>query len=170
MKILPLQTCLPSTPIFRRHNPHPVHWTRGYREYHECLQWDFGFTCAFCLLHEADIALQGTEGLGVLTVEHLVPQSIDETLANDYTNLVYACRFCNTARKTTPRVGLGCSLLDPTKDSWSDHFHTDGDHLLLRDHDLDALYTHKTYDLDQYCGHFLSERGEHMRPQTGEMG
>jgi len=77
-----------------------------------------------------------------------VPQSVDERSANDYTNLVYACRFCNTARGDTSRVASGCHLLDPTKDAWTDHFQVEGDQLVPRDKDLDAAYTYKTYDLD----------------------
>ena len=148
MKILPPQTLPPETPIRRRHNPRPANWRGGYRTYHECLSWDFGFTCAFCLLHEADLVLQGAEGLGVSTAEHLVPQCVDETLANDYTNIVNACRFCNRARSNAPRVAEDGRLLDPTEDAWANHFWIKGDQLVPHGDDADALRTYKVYDLD----------------------
>ncbi len=63
MRTLPRQTQPPATPIERRHAPAPGR----YDSFRPCLRWDFGFTCAFCLLHEADLAEHGTEGTGLMS-------------------------------------------------------------------------------------------------------
>lgn len=148
MEVLPPRTRPPQTPTCQRHNPPRANWSGGYRQYSSCLRWDFGFTCAFCLLHEADISLQGVSGLATFTAEHLEPQSVNEQKVNDYTNLAYACRFCNRARSVAPRVAQGCRLLDPTKDAWASYFQIKGDLLVPQTDDADASYTCEVYDLN----------------------
>lgn len=130
MEVLPPRTSPPRVPTRRRHNPPQS----GYQKYNPCLRWDFGFTCAFCLLHEADFALHGVSGLGVFTAEHLEPQSLDtqKIKVNAYTNLVYACRLCNRARSAVPEAVQHRRLLNPTKDSWDSHFQVEGNFLLPR--------------------------------------
>src|SRR5690349_1008078 len=105
MKILPPQTLPPNARIERRHQPEGVTGRYGYRAYRACLRWEFGFTCAFCLLHEADLAPFGAEGLGVMTIEHFVPVSVDEEKAGEYRNCYYACRLCNQSRSNAPVDG-----------------------------------------------------------------
>jgi 5-methylcytosine-specific restriction endonuclease McrA len=135
----------PKVPTQRRHNP-----SHGlYSRYRPCLRWDFGFTCAFCLLHEADFSPLGIEGTGLSSVEHMVPQSVDKEQANNYTNVVYACRFCNGARSNIPIISEGRRLLNPTEDAWATHFQVEEDRLVPRPDDRDALYTYETYDLDE---------------------
>ena len=73
MRILPLQSQPPSTTVDRRHTPRPTTGRFGYQGYRACLRWEFGFTCAFCLLHESDFVEHGAEGLGLLGVEHFLP-------------------------------------------------------------------------------------------------
>jgi hypothetical protein len=164
LKILPPQTQPPQAPTARRHHPAPAsRWTA----YRSCLRWDFGFTCPFCLLHEADLlgGLPG-EGLGVTTVEHWIPRAEDASRQNDYGNCLYACRFCNRARSVQPVSTPGADLLDPTARTWSDHFRSDEDRLLPVDGDLHAAYTHRAYDLDdprkvirrQVRRHLVSDR------------
>ncbi len=143
MKILPRQTQLPTTPTERRHGATPSR----YQSYRPCLRWDFGFTCAFCLLHEADLAEHGTEGTGLIWVEHRVLQSVDRSRADDYANCYFSCRFCNGARGSHPlEDAAGRRLLDPCVDAWGEHLEAEGDRLRARDDD--ARYTHETYDLD----------------------
>lgn len=148
MELLPLRTQPPQTPTYRRHNPSYLARKGGYQEYKPCLRWDFGFICAFCLLHEVDICPQGTSGLPVFSAEHLELQSTDDQKANDYGNVVYACSFCNTARRSKPRVTPEARLLDPTKDVWAQHFRNQENYLVPQEHDADAIYTHEAYDLD----------------------
>ena len=116
------------------------------------MRWDFGFTCAFCLTHEADLFATGAEGTGLMSIEHITPQNPltgVPALANSYDNCALACRFCNGARGTKRIVdGEGRSLLDPCDRSWSDHFHiVDGEMRVRDSKDGDAQYTWEAYDL-----------------------
>lgn len=137
----------PATPTVRRHRPKAAgdRWT----VYRACLRWDFGFTCAYCLLHEADLyGGQLGEGLGGTTVEHHVTRSAAPSRAGDYFNCLYACRLCNRSRSTKPDSGDGVRLLDPTRDAWVNHFFVAGDRLQPADGDADAEYTHRCYEID----------------------
>lgn len=146
MKILPPQTLPPKTRTIRRHQPRPANrWT----SYRSCIRWDFGFTCAFCLLHEADLyGGQPGEGLGGTTIEHRIPRSTDASRENDYDNCLYACRFCNRSRSARSVRRGGTRLLDPTSVAWGEHFTATGDHLRANEEDADAQYTHLAYELD----------------------
>lgn len=170
MKILPPRTNPPSQRIERRHNPKPASGRCGYREYRPCLRWDFGFTCAFCLLHESDLSEHGVEGTGLTSVEHFVPVS-NGGAVNDYQNCFYACRFCNQARGDAPVIDFrGRRLLNPCIEIWAEHFRSELD--CLSPVSEEAGYTHEIYDLDdprkvalrkvrrerlEECGQLLSE-------------
>ncbi len=130
MKILPKSTEPPDRKVRRRHNPEARTGRRGYRSYRDCLRWEFGFSCGFCLLHEADLAAHGAEGLGIMGVEHFVPVAAATEAINDYANCFYACRLCNGARSNVPVSLLGKRLLNPCDDVWAEHFEADGDRLL----------------------------------------
>ena len=146
MKVLPPRTLPPPEPFTRRHQPRPAADPAGYRP---CLRWDFGFTCAFCLLHEADYFFgQPGEGLGVMTVEHRVLRRDDPGLTGTYSNCLYCCRLCNLARGTRAIETSEARLLDPTENAWKEHFEAVGNDLRPRAGDANAAYTHRTYDLD----------------------
>jgi hypothetical protein len=83
-----------------------------------------------------------------MTIEHLVPQSVNEKLRDEYSNCALCCRLCNTARSNKPVEREGMRLLDPTKSPWSKHFRRVGDSLLPVPDDSDAAYTHIAYDID----------------------
>src|SRR5438552_905085 len=103
MNVLPLQTRPPTEAVARGHAPP----RGGFNSYRRCLRWEFGFTCAFCLLHEADLVDWGASGSGLMTIEHRVPQSdpaVGAALADDYGNCFYACRYCNRSRGVAPLV------------------------------------------------------------------
>ena len=146
MNVLPPRTLPPTEPLTRRHRPKPI---QDWAEYRRCLRWDFGFTCAFCLLHEADFfsGLPG-EGLGIMTVEHRILKRDDPSLAGVYTNCLYACRLCNVARGTKDLRTPEARLLDPTEDPWARHFEVSGSSLCPKSGDADARYTFEAYDLD----------------------
>jgi hypothetical protein len=113
------------------------------------LRWDFGFTCALCLLHEADLyGGQPGEALGGTTVEHHVARSEDASREDEYTNCLYACRFCNRSRSAKPTRRPGVRLLDPAADAWSEHFAAREDRLKPVEGNPDAAYTHRAYELD----------------------
>jgi hypothetical protein len=57
-KILPPVTQPWPQVIVRQHKPPEA----KYKTYRACLRWEFGFSCAFCLLHETDLMPCGAEG------------------------------------------------------------------------------------------------------------
>ncbi len=162
MKLLRPQTVPPPQPIERRHRPRTAGGRFGYQSYRPCLRWDFGFTCPFCLLHEADLVEHGVEGSGMTSVEHFVPVSHDATGTNDYMNCYYSCRFCNASRADTPLVDArGRRLLDPCTDAWGDHFVVQGDRLEART--AEGAYTSEVYSLDdERKASMRRTRREHM--------
>jgi hypothetical protein len=150
MRILPPRTFPPRDKIERRHAPAPAPGRYGYRTYRSCLRWEFGFTCAFCLLHEADLTGHGVEGTGLMGIEHFLPISKAQERANEYSNCFYACRFCNGARSDASATDAkGRKLLNPCDQAWGAHFHlSHDDRLLPRPGDADAAYTEFVYDLN----------------------
>ncbi len=156
MRILPKVTQPWPGKIDRRHTPKPASGDDGYILYRACLRWEFGFYCAFCLTHEADLtpngpAGAGVEGTGLFGVEHFIPKSNDSTLRNVYANCFYCCRFCNAARGSAPnRDRFGRRLLNPCEQVWGEAFARVKDELRPRDtEDVDAVYTREAYDFDE---------------------
>ena len=145
MRVLAPRTTPPSKPIERDHTPRDG----SFRLYRDCLRWDFGFTCPFCLLHESDLVEHGAHGTGLTTVEHRVPQSEAPRMRNKYQNCYYACVYCNRARSNRPITdSTKRSLLDPCTHAWAEHFYLEGDELVPSDGDGDAAYTREAYDLN----------------------
>lgn len=149
LALLPAQTAPADETFGRRHDPRPI--GHDYTVFRDCLRWEFGFTCAVCLLHEHDImAYGGAEGWGVTGVEHLVARSHDIRMAGVYNNTIYVCRLCNSDRNDTDHEdGQGSRLLDPTRDIWSEHFRIVGDRLVPFEGDADAVYTEDVYDINE---------------------
>lgn len=146
MKLVPLETRPPAIVRTRRHSPQPGDYT----SYRPCLRWDFGFTCALCLVHESDLAYC-VDGTGLTSIEHFVPKSTSDGAEqrNAYTACLYVCRFCNGARGRKPNVSdEGAKLLDPTRTPWSEHFALVHTRLDAIEDDADAQYTCETYDLN----------------------
>jgi hypothetical protein len=97
----------PAQPHFRRHAP------AGYAEYQAYKPWlrdEFTFRCVYCLQRET-----WSRGLHtVFSVDHVVPQNKDPNLVCVYSNLVYACLWCNSARQDI-------SVIDPTEVGMAEH-------------------------------------------------
>lgn len=150
LEVLPPATQPWRMPIERRHEPAPATGADGYRKFRSCLRWEFGFSCAFCLLHETDFSEHDVEGWGLTGIEHRVPVSRDRSRRNDYSNCYYACRFCNIARGNRPIVDAWeHRLLDPCQDAWRDYFKLEADELSARgEYYADALHTLFSYDLN----------------------
>ena len=149
MKVLPPSTAPLQEPHGRRHQPPAAKRKRGYESYRECLRWEFGFTCAFCLLHEHDVLPEGGDGWGVWTIEHFVLQSDEPAHANAYSNCYWCCRRCNLSRDQRPIESTRGQLLDPCRHAWSDRFRLDDDQLKPRyPDDRDAHRTWSVYQLD----------------------
>jgi len=147
MLILPPTTQPPNAPTPRLHAPAPGRGRRGYLRFRQCLRWDFGFTCAFCLLHESDLTAHGAEGTGLFWIEHLVPQSAGSQgrrLRHVYPNCFYSCHYCNNGRRAAALTNSqGLRILDPTASAWSSHFQRKG-------RDLAALTANAEYTRDVY--------------------
>ncbi len=82
----------PGTPHTRRHAP------AGYTDYGSYKPWlrdEFGFRCVYCLVRESWHPLRDA----AFSVDHLAPVSAAPGRVCDYTNLVYACVGCNSARR-----------------------------------------------------------------------
>jgi HNH endonuclease len=83
----------------RRHGP------RGYADYASYLPWlrdEFMFRCVYCLQRE-----RWVPPAAALEIDHFLPVALNPELTTDYTNLLYCCSTCNTAKRTR-------SLPDPT--------------------------------------------------------
>lgn len=149
MLILTPTTEPPKAPFRRAHAP-PTQ--ADHAKYRPCLRWDFGFYCAFCLLHERDFFTLGVEGLRLYWIEHFRPQS-DATASEEerrrYSNCYYACSLCNHARGTEPLEDGGVTLLDPNTDAWGDHFDLVDDRFVANQDDRRARRTDLgAYDLN----------------------
>jgi len=134
---------VPDEPLARRHKPKPG----KYRDYSDCLRWEFGFSCAFCLVHDRDLNEHGLKGFGQMWVEHYVTQHQRPDLADTYSNCFYSCRFCNQSRSDTPHRRGARRLLNPCTTAWSDHFELQGDHLVPTSDD--GRFTEEIYDLNE---------------------
>jgi 5-methylcytosine-specific restriction endonuclease McrA len=145
MHLLPPQTPLPQSKTGRLHSPEPA---RDYVAFRQCLRWDFSFTCAFCLLHEADLAIRGVEGWGLIGVEHFVAQSLDSDRITEYANCYLCCARCNSAKWKKPPANLvtGGKLLDPCEEPWALHFAWEAGELIPKD--VDAEWTIDAYNLN----------------------
>ena len=151
MMVLPPSTLPWESRIKRQHQPRKEKGRRGYTKYRQCLRWEFGFTCSFCLVHEADLSIHGAEGTGTFQVEHFLPVSHDRAGTNVYKNCFFICRFCNSSRGAQQNVDpqTGSSLINPCTHTWKDHFQFKDDELLPADDDDDASYTHDKYDINE---------------------
>ena len=150
MKILPAETYPPRHRTTRRFDPPRVSGKKGYQQFLPYLKWEFGFTCPFCLCHQADLVPdRSILKSGLLQVEHREAQSAQPSRRNDYDNCYLICRYCNQHRQDRPVEGPdGRTLLDPCEVPWQDHFVLEDDRLVPRDGDPDASYTQELYDFN----------------------
>ena len=113
------------------------------------------------------------EGTGLTWIEHLVPQSHDSAQRNEYSNLLYSCRFCNRARSNRPLKSACGEILNPTQTAWANHFELQDDELKPKSNDHDAKYTDECYDLNdprkKKLRHLRWELIEHYRELLSEI-
>ena len=83
-------------PIFHR-RPDPPAET-NYQRYKQALREDFKYRCAYCILHEGDLFGGGFHNF---QIDHFKPRDTFPALVNEYSNLYYACRWCNRAKDDT---------------------------------------------------------------------
>ena len=74
-----------------------------YNDYKDWVRDEFQFRCVDCLHRERWVK----DGWRDFQLEHVVPQTVDPSLVDDYTNLVYSCPLCNWT-KGTRRVPDPC--------------------------------------------------------------
>lgn len=80
----------PIEPHLRRHGPD------GYADYESFRDWlrdEFTFRCVYCLHREMWYGRPGT-----FHIEHFIPVAVNPLGKCDYSNLLYACATCNTAK------------------------------------------------------------------------
>lgn len=150
---LPPEPNLPTAPQGRQHAPQG-----RFDRFKDCLRWEFGFTCAFCRVHEAHfipVGLDGADGFAMMTVEHRIAQSRDTSQIHRYANCFLCCSKCNIAKSDKELVGpAGQRLLEPTADAWGKHFEIELDassrmlNLRARRGDRDAEFTISMYDMN----------------------
>jgi hypothetical protein len=99
----------PDAPHARRHGPSGY---TAYQSYKDWLRDEFTFPCVYCLERERWYP-NGHAGFGV---DHVKPKGLPEYehLACVYSNLVYACNRCNTAKD-------GVILIDPCETAFGHH-------------------------------------------------
>jgi hypothetical protein len=100
----------PSTPHERIHGPSGY---EDYRTYKEWLRDEFEFRCVYCLKRERWATDDEDRIFGA---DHVFPKGLPqyEHLECEYTNLIYSCNRCNTAKLTA-------ILIDPCREGFSTH-------------------------------------------------
>ena len=107
----------PFRPHERRHGPCGYDPYGGYKPW---LRDEFTFRCVYCLERESWYPDRAAS----FSVDHVVPRCEDAALVCEYTNLVYACTRCNSARRDE-------RILDPTAVAFGDHLRLGEDGILV---------------------------------------
>ncbi len=77
-----------------------IHGPAGYASYKSYRPWlrdEFTFRCIYCLKRET-----WGQVTGEFELDHFQPQSLAPHVSLDYSNLVYACRRCNSVKLDQP--------------------------------------------------------------------
>jgi hypothetical protein len=92
----------PTEPHVRRHGP------GGYQDYESYRDWvrdEFMFRCAYCLHRERWYDRGAT-----FHIDHFIPVASEAQRELEYSNLLYACATCNTAKRGILGVPDPCSV------------------------------------------------------------
>ena len=101
----PIPFCYATRPHVRKHGP------AGYRKweyYREWLRDEFNFICVYCLRREV-----WGRRRAQWVVEHIIPRTTAPELELEYTNLVYSCVSCNSAKSAQ-------AIPDPCRHAYDD--------------------------------------------------
>lgn len=98
-----------------------------YHVYHDQLKIDFNCRCGYCDDRDVPRAYS-------FEIDHFVPQKVDNTKVTEYSNLVYACKSCNNAKrakwptddKTKPNDGK-VGWIDPCSKDYDEQFERGND-------------------------------------------
>lgn len=85
---------------------------KDYHSYREQLASDYNHRCGYCDDRDAPRAAS-------FEIDHFVPRKVDGSRATDYSNLVYACRSCNNAKRGKWPSG-NKSIPNNGKEGWVD--------------------------------------------------
>jgi 5-methylcytosine-specific restriction endonuclease McrA len=86
---------------------------------HEQVAEQSRYRCCYCQSQQRIIGI-------LLTVDHIIPESLGGTTALD--NLCLACWDCNLIKATRitaidPQTGITVRLFHPNQQKWANHFH-----------------------------------------------
>lgn len=98
-----------------------------FHAYRSQLKTDFNCRCGYCDDRDAPRAYS-------FEIDHFVPQTIDGTKVTEYSNLVYACKSCNNAKRNKWPTGDKAKSNDG-KVGWIDPCSQDYDAQFERDDD-----------------------------------
>lgn len=99
----------------------------GYRRFKPFLQIDFNSRCGYC--DEIDLWSNGRRGF---QIDHFAPKkkSLFPYLANEYSNLIYSCFYCNNSKSDTWVSHKSCisvlnneGFIDPCSIEYDNHLH-----------------------------------------------
>lgn len=88
----------------------------NYRKYKEHLRSDFNKRCGYC--DDSDYYMGGKRGF---QIDHFKPQKHFIELEATYSNLIYACPFCNRAKWDKWEDING--FIDPCEDEYDEHLY-----------------------------------------------
>lgn len=97
---------------------------KDYKRYREQLKCDFNHRCGYCDDRDVPRAER-------FEIDHFVPQKVDSDRETDYSNLVYACRSCNNAKRAKWPTG-DKHLPNNGKEGWIDPCDTNYDSQFAR--------------------------------------
>ena len=126
---------------------------KGYSEYRNYLRYDFFYSCAYCLLSEA-------EGAAIrFTIDHYEAQKHRPDLAHEYSNLMYSCGKCNEFKgdryPSEEMRSEGYRFFRIDQDVFADHFELSD--LLLKHKTNTGYYTIEACDLNRLALRRLRE-------------
>lgn len=85
---------------------------QDYHDYRNQLRVDFNYRCGYCDDRDAPRAAS-------FEIDHFVPKKVDSSRVADYSNLVYACRLCNNAKRAKWPTG-DKSICNNGTEGWID--------------------------------------------------
>lgn len=85
---------------------------KDYHSYREQLVLDYNHRCGYC--DDRD-----TPRVASFEIDHFVPQKVDSSRVTDYSNLVYACKSCNNAKRAKWPTG-NKDIPNNGKEGWID--------------------------------------------------